>query len=369
MKVLILTVTAGYGHHATAKAVSDVLEERNVAVRMIDFFKYVSKPMYDTVDKGYLFSTKYMPKRFGQVYAALEKNRVQRKNTLSLVVTELVGKKFLSIFDDFNPDIIVCTHIFCAMVLNELKIMGKLSCPVIGIITDYTIHPFWDEVPNIEYIVTGSSLLNYRAEKKGLTKDRILPFGIPLQAKFRTGLSKKAARELLGLDPDKFTILCMSGSMGFGHITASIQALNDMNGDFQLLCVCGNNDKAFRKLNRMSFRKDFRVFGFVNNINEMMDAADCIITKPGGLTTTECMQKHLPMILTDPIPGQEVRNSEFLSNCGAAIVCSNFFPVDEAVDLLLHSPERRQLLSSALEILANPNAASDLADFILNYPI
>ena len=105
--------------------------------------------------------------------------------------------------------------------------------------------------------------------------------------------------------------------MGYGHMVKTMQILDRMKEDLQILCVCGKNEKIFNRLSRISFGKNIKLFGFVDNIDIMMDAADCIVTKPGGLTTTECMQKRLPMILTDPIPGQE-RETPIFRKLGAA---------------------------------------------------
>jgi processive 1,2-diacylglycerol beta-glucosyltransferase len=365
LKVLILSVTAGYGHHAAARAVSDALESRGASVLTVDMFKYASKALYDTVDKGYLFSTKYIPKPYGQIYSALEKNRQFRRRTLSMLVTDLIASKFSGFIEDFAPDVIVCSHIFCAMVMDELKSREKLFAPVVSILTDYTFHPFWDDIPRVDYIVTGSEFLGCKAKKKGIEAKRLLPFGIPVNPKFSNKLLREEARAMFGLDPAKFTLLCMSGSMGFGHMVKTMQNLDSMKEDFQILCVCGKNEKIFKRLSKIDFKKDVKIFGFVDNVDQMLDAADCIVTKPGGLTTTECMQKRLPMILTDPIPGQEDRNAEFFVNLGAAVQCSKYFPVDEAVYLLYHSPERMIQMVEALNAISPADPSAKLADFIL----
>lgn len=365
MKVLILSVTAGYGHHATSRAVSDALESRGATVVTIDLFKYISKTLYDTVDKGYLFSTKYIPKPYGKVYASLEQSKVARRNAISTLVTELVANRFAGFIEDFCPDVIVCSHIFCAMVMDELKARERLSAPVIAILTDYTFHPFWDDVPLVDYIVTGSPFLAYKARQKGIEERRLLPFGIPVHEKFSKRLPKAEARTRFGLGPDKFTLLVMSGSMGFGHMISSMKSLDTMKEDFQVLCVCGNNEKVLKRLKKLEFQKDVKLFGFVDTVDLMMDAADCIVTKPGGLTTTECMRKQLPMILTDPIPGQEERNAEFFTNLGAAIQSSRHFSIDEAIYLLYHSQERRQQMAEALNAICMPDAATRTAEFIL----
>jgi processive 1,2-diacylglycerol beta-glucosyltransferase len=366
MKVLILSVTAGFGHNAAANAVSESLKSRGAEVLVVDMFKYASKTHYDTVDKGYLFSTKYIPKPYGQLYSALEKNPTLRRRIISMIVTELITHKFAVFIEDFAPDAIVCTHVFSAMVLDELKARNKLDAPVISILTDYTFHPFWDDLPFIEHIVTGSPLLSRMASKKGIPTEKLLPFGIPIHSKFNTSMSRVDARAKLDIDPNMFTVLYMSGSMGFGHITKHIKNLDNMKEEMQILCVCGNNEKAYNKLKKMDLKKNISIYGFVNNVDLFMDAADCIVTKPGGLTITECVHKKLPMIFSDAIPGQEVRNAEFFVNLGAAQICTRHFSVDDAIYLLYHSPARQVQMSEILSSIAPEDPTGKLASFIEN---
>ena len=129
MKVLILSVTAGYGHHAAARAVSDELESRGTSVLIVDMFKYVSKALYDTIDKGYLFSTKYIPRPYGQLYAALEKNRDFRRRTLKIIVTEIVENKLSGFLEGFCARRYSLLHIFLPMVMDELKARDKAFRP------------------------------------------------------------------------------------------------------------------------------------------------------------------------------------------------------------------------------------------------
>ena len=157
----------------------------------------------------------------------------------------------------------------------------------------------------------------------------------------------------------------MSGSMGYGNMVQSMLRLDNMEDDFQLLCICGRNEKTFEKLSSMTFKKDVRIFGFVDDGDVMMDAADCLITKPGGLSTTESMTKGLPMILVNPIPGQEERNSEFFVNSGAAIRVTKHYPVDEAVYMLYHFPERLDSIKRAMADILPKNATAAITDLIL----
>lgn len=370
MKVLILTVTAGFGHHASAKALEEAFLERGVIAKTIDIYKEINKMLYNTVDKGYLFTTKYTTALYRKSYELADK----KKNDENVVsVPQIVGaiyyQKSAKIIEEFAPDAIICTHIFAAQVANQFKRRSKSSIPVAGIVTDYTIHPFWQDVRNIEYIITASEFLTLRALRKGISADKIVPLGIPINPKFSAGGNRAEARKMLGID-DKKTILVMAGSMGYGNIVSIVSRLEDTEGDTQILTVCGNNKNQYRKILKFKLGdpekyKNIHVYGFVDNVDVFMDAADCIVTKPGGLTISEAMAKSLPMILTDPIPGQEERNIEFLMNNGAAILATETFPLEEAVYTITNNPSRLKLMRESIESISHKNATRDIVDFIV----
>ncbi len=366
MKVLIVSVTAGYGHHASAKAVSDRLEHCGASVSTVDLFRYISRLLYDTIDKGYLLSTKYAPRPYGQVYSALETNRTLRRLSIANIAADLIANRFLSFLENFRPDVIVCTHVFAAMIMDELKSRGRLSAVTVGIITDFTVHPFWDDVPNVEYIVVASELLTMRAKRHNIDPSRILPFGIPVQAKFTTRLDRADCRRELGIPEDKNTVLIMGGSMGHGHIEKLVMDIHASGLGLTMLCVCGNNRKLFSRLSAYQDRLPIRVFGFVDNVDVMMEASDCIVTKPGGLTVTEALCKKLPMILVDPLPGQEERNTEFLLNNGVAMSVTKSFPIGEAVFYMFNNKNRLLSLKEALQTVSKPSSTADLCSFIMN---
>ena len=232
--------------------------------------------------------------------------------------------------------------------------------------TDFTAHPFWEESIHFDYIVTPSELLNLQLLRKGFGIGKILPFGIPIDPKFADEtVSKREARESLGLDPDKLTLLIMSGSMGFGNIRNVVASIDRLPNDFQAIVVCGNNAEAKEEIESMRKSKTFLTYGYVNNVELMMSAADCIVTKPGGLTSSEALAKRLPMIIVNPIPGQEDRNSEFLLNAGAAMAASETCPVDEVIYQFLQNPKRRESMLQSIEFLRRPESTKTLCDFIV----
>ena len=375
MRVMILSVTAGFGHHATAKAVGDELEAQGATVRTLDVYQYINRAVKGTIDKGYLFSSKHTKELYRLVYSLAENHGTAYFTTptsIINIVNTLGAHKFARIVTDFNPDVLVCTHVFAAQLINEIKQRGLLTTTTIGIITDYTIHPYWENVPYIDYVVTASELLHHRALKRGIESNRLLHFGIPIHPKFNQTLAREDACRALSIDPDRPTILMMGGSMGYSDNRRMISRLSLVGLPFQLLVVCGNNKRQYRDVCRALEEETgpctVLPYGFVNNVEVMMSASDCIITKPGGLTVSEALAKNLPMILANPIPGHEERNVEFLMNNGMAMLVTKTFPVDEAVYHLFTNPERLRSMRANMHAIAHPDATERLCRFILEMP-
>jgi processive 1,2-diacylglycerol beta-glucosyltransferase len=364
LKVLFLSVTAGQGHNQAGKAAMEPLLDKNVDCVMLDTFEHINPLLKDTISQGYLLSTKLTPALYGRIYRLAEKLESNNiKMSISKLTNSVFAKKLAAYISDYKPDVIVCTHIFAAQILTQIRYKG-IMVKSIGIVTDYTIHPFWEET-DLDYYIIANELLTRQAVKKGIPEENIKPLGIPIHKKFSKKISREEARAILNIE-NKDTILVMSGSMGFGKVTGIIRHLDKLDMDFQILSVCGNNATLRGKIDEMQLNKKIYNFGFVYNVDIMMDAANCIVTKPGGLTISESMAKGLPMAIVNPIPGQEDRNAEFLLNNGLAVKITKTFPIDEAVYQLLSNNDKVQTMISRMNKLARPNASEDLADFILS---
>lgn len=365
MKVLILTITAGQGHNKTARAVYDSLKNRGVDANIIDTYQYFNRALSKLVEKGYLISTKYIPTMYGNIYR-LEEKRDHSEDRVTMVDlgSKIVARQFAKYIARQNPDVIVATHIFAAHLVSVFKERGLIrNTTTIGIITDFCVHPFW-ETATIDYYVTPSALLNNQLNKRGIPTDRILPFGIPIEEKFSKKMTKQDARARLGI-ADKPTVFMMTGSMGYGDMLKYLKQMDTLQADFQILCVCGNNKHLKRQIDALQTRKTVYNYGFVDNVDVMMDASDYLVSKPGGLTVSEALAKGLPLILIDPIPGQEDRNSEFLLNNGLALAVSKTFPIDEAIYELMHNQARSRCLPELLQEVGKPDASRKLGDFII----
>lgn len=365
MKCLIMSVKAGFGHHSTGQAIMDWLRDYGAECTMLDTFEYINPKLSDSISDTYLFSTKYLPEVYGKAYNMFDKHdESYDKRSPIAILSKLVSRKIKDFIDEFNPDVVIGTHSYACLLMTYLKEKGHITCPTFGIVTDFTVHPFWEST-QIDYYITPDKLLNNQMNKKGIPTEKILPYGIPIKKAFSTKLSKVDARNELNIE-NKFTILMMMGSMGFGNMTKQLEKITELNTDFQILCVCGNNQKSYKEISEREWSKNIYPYGFVNNVDILMDASDLIITKPGGLTTSELLAKQLPAIIMNPIPGQEDRNMEFLVNSGAAIMATDTFPVDEALYELMNNPWRLDLLQQSVSHIGKPDSTKNVCDFIID---
>lgn len=355
MKALILTVSTGGGHNSAALAVHEEFKSRGVECVTLDMYYHVSEILGFTVSKGYLLSVDALAKSYSTVYKHLEK---RKKSAFSPIVGSfsLLAARLLGFVSDFAPDIIVCTHVFAALAVKHLRYRYKISAKTIGILTDFTVHPFWEDVTDLDYLVIPSERLEFQCLRKGFRKEQLLPYGIPLKKTMQISVPKKEAKKALELYPDKKVITVMGGSMGYGGIAETVKKIDKLSKCFQIIALCGSSEREYKALCNIKTRHKTLRFSYTDKIPLILDATDCLITKPGGLSVSEALAKGVPMILTNPIPGHEERNEVFISNLGAALKASEHTEVDEVLWQLLSN--EKQLKAMACLSKANGHALS-----------
>ena len=368
-KILILSMPTGGGHHQAAKAMEAFFEAYDdVVCNVLDIAKNVNSALAEAVSKGYILTTMATPKLYGSLYDMfdLRENLSNETSQTMKFLSKVFRKKLSAYVNQFQPDVIISTHPFVTITLNRIYKKKPMTAKLISICTDFTLHPTWEQVKS-DYYITASELLNYQCMKKWGTTERVLPLGIPIHPKFSGRKLKAEAKKQLGLS-EKFTILVMMGSMGYGtHTEDVLKQLDTLKEEIQILVVCGNNKRLKRRADALKgkLRKTVITYGFVHNIDELMDACDCIITKPGGLSTSEALAKRLPILILNPIPGQEDRNKEFMLNNGIAISISDSYSADEAIYQLIHFPYKMEQMIQNTAQFAKPNAAKDLGELAL----
>lgn len=367
MKVLVLSVSTGRGHYATGIALEQQFTQMGVECRVIDTYEYIEPMLKELLSRGYTFVSEIMPRKItGSIYERIvKKSEPYSDLSVTKFTNKMMANELRTYIDDYDPDVVICTHVLSATLINILEEKNRIRGITVGVVTDFTVHPLWEDARYVDYYVTPSELLEFQMRRKGLDIQKMLPFGIPIQPKFSHRIEQKEARKQLGLDPDKRTLLIMSGSMGYGRIDESIAKLDQLDLDFQALVVCGSNKRMLKRASAMTLEKEFKIFGFVDNVDLMMDASDCIITKPGGITSSEALAKGIPMVMINPIPGHEYRNAEFMLNNGLALFATKTYPLDEAIFSLFKHPERIETLRKNIALYGKQDSTRVLCEFLV----
>ena len=368
-KVLILTVSLGMGHNASAKAIEDELISSGDEVITLDVYQYINKILSETLNLSAAIYAKLVPDLYRTIYSYLDRDTSEDSGTFISIIHGLCATKFEKLLDDFKPDIIVCTHVFAAQIIDEIKKRKKTFAKLIGIITDYTIHPYWQTVSTMDYYLIANEKLRYRAIRKGIPDHKIKAFGIPVNPKFNIPITKEEARCILGLDTSYKVILVMGGGLGFGVGVDEIADILKADPYAHILVICGKNKKLYNKFDEYKDENEtgrLHIYGYVDNVHIMMSAADIFVSKPGGISATEAFMKNLPMVIINPLAGQEERNAEFMMNCGLALQATKTFTLDEAVNLLINDKIMIEEITDNIKRIINKNSTKDICDFINN---
>lgn len=362
MRVLFFSVSIGAGHDLAARALAREVTDRNpqAVTKIVDTFRYINPVLNKVIVGSYMESLKFNPKIWGYLYDQAEEG--DKFIDLKQLLSKMMSVKLEKLITGFRPDAIVCTHAFPAGILSVLKSRGKLPAPLAGVLTDFTVHPFWVHEHIDAYFIPADEL-KYQLTAMGIRERAVHPFGIPIRKEFRQDLDKKVVRRNLGL-ADRSTVLIMGGGLGLGDIKNYLQVLGNCDEELQIICVVGKNDRLRTSLELTPVKNPARIFGFVENIPEIMAASDLIITKPGGLTTAEVLAMALPMVIVTPLPGQEDRNTEFLLNGGVAVRVRKPEFLADTVRQLLKNPLRLETMRQMACYYGKPFAARQAVSYL-----
>jgi processive 1,2-diacylglycerol beta-glucosyltransferase len=252
------------------------------------------------------------------------------------------------------------------MVADYKKTYGS-NLPLLAVLTDYIPHSYW-VYDAVDYYITPSEEVSVRLEKKGINPAKIKSYGIPFDHKFNQKLKPDGIFSELKLNPHQPVVLIMGGGQGLGPIKTIVKSLEKSKYNLQELIVTGTNKKLFRSLKGKikHYKKEIRLFGFIQNIHELMSISKVIISKPGGVTTAEVLSMGLPMVIVKPIPGQEVNNTNFLTQKQAAVKVDEPEKVYQAIDDLLGDQEKLERIKAAGLKIAKPDASMDIAKLLLS---
>ena len=363
MDALILSCGTGGGHDAAAKALMEELKRRGHYVVMLNPYTLKSAKLAEKIDSTYINVVVKRPKLFGFIYKLGE--FYQRLPFRSPVYH--VNRGMVTIMRDFLSknrfDVIITTHLFPAEILTNMKSRGIKLPATVYVATDYACIPFTEETECDAYVVPSEDRIDEFAGT-GVPRDRIFPFGIPVQSSFMDTESRDEARKRLGLRTDRHYILITGGSMGGGGITGVVEKLKKRVAgmkDTELIIICGSNRKLYKRLKTEDHPK-MKVIGFTDDMAGYMRAADLFITKPGGLSSTEAAVSGVPIVHMEPIPGCETVNAEFFSKNGMSIsVGDSGLAIGRAVSDLRRR-ENRDSMIKRQQPIREQNAAERICD-------
>ena len=331
MKILVTHVPAGSGHEKAAEAVCGAIRglRPEAEVELLNGLEGMNPTYQWAFTQGYLDLIHKFPALWGMAYHLLDLRWLAwGASKLHRLSNSSHGRSLEGILTRHNPDVFIATHFFPAEVASHMKQQGRLRAKLITVITDYMPHNVWIS-PGMDAYAVGMELTKQELIRRGVPPQRIHVTGIPIDSKFGRKGDRRQTAGRLGVDPDLFTLLIVSGGFGTGPMEQLVEALRSIPERLQAMVVTGKNTALYHRLENMktSFPHALKVYGFIDNMDELMDAADLMVTKPGGLSCTEALTKGLPMVLVAPIPGQEARNGRIIEKSGAAVMAG---PVERA---------------------------------------
>lgn len=364
MKVIIISAPIGSGHVRAGQAVGAALQSIDPATNVVyaNVFDFFPSFIGNSVLNAYLKILATFPQAYGMAYGWGNTSRlalIGRK-----IISRFLAKQMLTYIKSLEPDIVVCTHATPAGLVADLLRQGELTSPGVAIVTDFVVHRLWIYPEITHYCVANQEL-----------RQELIANGIPLQCSTASGIPVAAGFSLsnpivkvkeLGLGCDLPTIMIMGGGAGLLPMEDIIRALNSLEQRIQIVAICGSNKKMSNCLSEManSIKHQLIVYGFVENIAELMAVSDLLVTKPGGLTSAEAMCCGLPLIIYRPIPGQEEENAKRLIKQGCALRANTPAALTAIVDMLLTERGRLAQMRQNSLTIARPDAAEAAARVI-----
>jgi processive 1,2-diacylglycerol beta-glucosyltransferase len=363
-KLLLLSVSAGAGHMRAAEAIRAHADTHHADVNAVhlDVMNFVSSGFRKLYADYYIKLVNKAPALWGYLYHATNEARpdssrekmrraLERLNTGALLKQIALEK----------PDVIICTHFLPAEILSRQIRKHGFSCPVWVQVTDFDLHRMWVQEHMAGYFAASEEVA-FRMLAQGIPASAIAVTGIPIMPVFGAALERTVCAAEFGLDPQRKTIMLMGGGAGLGSLDTVAERLLALGQDFQLIVLAGKNAVALAALQALALRHPGRLLaqGFTDKVERLMACADLVITKPGGLTTSECLAMGLPMIVNAPIPGQEERNADYLLEQGVAMKAFDSVTLEFRVRYLLDNPAKLAEMRAKALVLGRANAARDV---------
>lgn len=362
---MVLSAAAGAGHISAAEAMVAELRAQGAEAEHVEALQYTNKLFRKLYGELYIELVNHGPALLGMLYDSMDKpwRTIKRRTALSRLNTA----RLVSLIKKNRPDYLLCTHFMPAEVLTYLKRHGQLDAPIGIVVTDIDAHAMWLFRETDRYFVAHDETYAYLSAL-GVPESRISLTGIPISPRFAEDHGPRdALRRSLGLDPGTTTLLVSAGGFGVGPLEGIVSQLSNLRSRVQIVAICGRNEALLKKVRSIpAGANPVHSIGYTKEMHRWMAASDLIVGKPGGLTSSEALAMGLVMVIVNPVPGQEERNSDHYLEEGVAIRCNNLPTLAYKVERLISDQARMGRMREASRRLGKPRAASDIARHILS---
>jgi len=348
-RVLLLYFEFGEGHKRAAWAIEQRLKRQfpDIAVKGVDPLSKHHDTLMQLGRYSFQFALQLSPK----IYGFLHRHAAGSPLTKSWeLVHKYTQEAFQKEIQAFQPDLIITTH--CTGAALACKLRGNFK--VIGVSTDYLIHPYWLRA-DMDYFCVPHEQLK---KDTHLPAERVWVTGIPVDEKY----GKQSAGTMIP------TFLVSGGSLGTGNLSTIVQVLEDSPHLFQMHVVTGKNEGLYRRLKRKAFTKQVTIHPYMPHLAEVMDKADVLIGKTGGVTSSEALAKGIPIVTFRPYAGQEASNAKFLAKEGVARVIHDTNELNEVIEQYFQHHEVIKGFKENLQTVRKPFAAQAIVQKIAELP-
>lgn len=368
MKVLILSCNTGGGHNAASASLKENFEGRGISCQVVDVLQFISRKAAQIMGSAHSWMYRHAPGvfNFGYQFSEQHPDIFQEKSEIYRFLTA-GSERLCEYIREGGYDTIMCLHVFSAVIMSEAKKAGNLLVRTCFVATDYTCSPSVEESVLDWYFIPDASLTS-EFTGKGIPGEKVVATGIPVSGCFNQRVPRGQAKQRLGILPEQRHLLMMCGSMGCGPMKELAEELADtLPHSGALTVLCGTNEALQRKLEqKFAGESRIRVIGYTDQVSALMDSADLYLTKSGGLSISEALNKHLPMCLINAVAGCEQHNASYFVSRGMAVAAESENELPKLCLELLFDDSRLAEMRACMEREDPGNAAENIVDFLIN---
>lgn len=368
-RIMIIHAPFGSGHKRAALALEQAFRRRQPGqVEVVDILDCTTPLVRDAYLQSYMQMTDKVPALWGYVYEQTDREVVRYTNSLRAVANDVGLWGLRRVIDKFEPKVIVCTHFMPVEILSARKRRAHFHVPLYCVLTDYAAHQFW-AYRNVDGYFVATDDTRRQLVARGVAAELIRVTGIPVDPDISQPKEMAVVREARGLPPPTAqpVITLFGGGLDAATVRVIVEGLQAIELQATLVIVAGRTPHLLDEIGDLASNAHLRLhkLGFINYVDDLIVASDIVITKAGGLTVSEVLARATPMVIIDPIPGQEESNLDYLVGMGAALGIRLPQHLPFAVQTLLNDTARLAQMRIAAEHAARPRAALDIAEAVL----